>query len=73
MKWWKGSQEICMSSIQLIWLGILKMQPFLNSQNPSGLPEHMLKLKIDTVCNFAQKYGHLCWVLQWNKILGQND
>ena len=46
---------------------------FLNSLNLSCLPEHTLKLKINTCGNFVAEYGHLCWSLQWNKILGQDD
>ena len=78
MKWWKGSKEIFHIFHRIDTVGDIDnatMFPteFLNSQHLSGLPEHKLKLKNNSVVIFAAEYGHLWWPLQWNKIFGQSD
>ena len=46
---------------------------FLNSLNLPGLPEHTLKLKINTVVNLLWHMDIYAGHLQCNKIFGQSD
>ena len=79
MKWWKGSQEICIpSNIDTVGdTDDSTMFPteFLNSLNLSGLPEHTLKLKINTVVillwNMDINAGHCNGTRYLVKVIGQ--